>query len=947
MTAVELEDIFARQGSCESAIEVPQPVLPPGSDATLNRAQSHPNLVPAETQDIYHNVNTPDAVYSNHIETSLPNGLARTQSKTGYMSTTKADVHYQQTEAVYAVPNKDIPAQDDNDSGHASGNSGNSGCELPPAPGYPAPTPPKESIIIPPAPQHAPPAPPRGNTSPGSGEVVPIHSAPTYANISGQILARQNANKDSPYESSFRPGTNARLSKEPLATPATASLRRQSTTPQKVSVLDAVNMFEHNASNNSSTNHSVSNSVSVSNSSISEHHSVSFEDDRVYENAAHFVQTYPNASVLLTNEPQMKQQQNYEPEPDYESTVNTGSMFGNAIKNAADAREQRAKESPPRQELAQQPDSRSALLAAINKRRDEVDNSDRDHVAGSIESRVQKSTKLNGTLYGNNHVGQQNNSSISKANSEMSISSQSSDNSERSRNISEMPAMRNEPTNGHDTDSKNFRQMAENARLQWLQKKVEPSATEHQHTNGFQQNGTVVSGTRVADLDNGVPPNPPPAPPPPPPNQAPPLPPNHPTLSRQESAGLRPVRPAVQQQQQQQQQPERKPALGELAQMIANKAKQRQLQSESNGVDNSALTRVEKSPPKNTILGQHLLNKKSPETDNKIHHINGATVDYSNTEYAMRSKMTTSRRMENPDVHENSNGTLTKDMAQLSLADKLKMFDNKHPKHPTVVEKNKVNHGYASSEVPPPMISGPYSSVTNGNSYSTTNGNHSDTVGWLINSSPSKNTHEYVVDSKLAHYRQNRVNGVQNGHIDSQVADVIHVEAIPPPPLFEQHNVAPVMNYSSHMDHDRASLVSSVSTLSTLSSVEHEHNPGSTIIEERYDDLIAPPPPPIEDSFIPPPMGFDNSPSNTLDNSHFNTVLRSPGYHSKVVSLWTVSDVGQWLHSIQQGHYSSLFNSSRIDGQRLTRLSRDNLIALGITQPGDRLTIEQAIKHLN
>ena len=860
VTAVELNNIFARQGSADSAIEVPQPVVPPASDVILSRARSHPNLAPEP--DIYTNIPSSEAVYTNHIETSVPNGLVR-----GYTSV--ADVHHSKTneEVVYAVPNKETSTQPnyvDTDSGHNSGNSDDSRqYQIAPHPNYPAPTPPKFSSDISPAP----PPPPRTDSS---AEVVCITSTPTYANISAQI-AQQRA-KSSPYESSFRPGTNARLSKDPLATPATQSLRRQSNPTQKISVADAVNIFEQPSSADTSMNTTINTTITSTPRTVSE------QDDQVYENAVNFVQSHPTADVILTA-------------TESPPVSETPSSFGNAIRQAALAREQRGQTPPKSQGIQEkkEPDARDILLSAIAKRRDHVDSAQNGPRAEAIERSVQQTTKLQNFRTQNTAVVNTIQNDL-RATSTTSLSSASSESSSRSI--------------GEDASGKNYKQMAEKARQQWLQKKSAPSSAnsspQHQTTHHYINNTQPTEHTDIMQAVPNPPSHPPPpppvssavtyAPPPPPlptqipahPTSAPPLPPNHPSST----AGLRTTTHSTSPQSRQPP-PEKKSGLADLAQIIAAKAKQRQNNTDPGTLNSNGTS---KTPVKTTILGQHLLNK-SPH-DNQVHHINGATVDYSSTE--------------------------NRDKAQLPLADKMKMF-NKQP------AKTRKSY-YTGSDIPPPMVSSSNGSYSYNNGYNSNTNGHSDTVGWVINSSAQ----DCELSNKLQHRQQMMMN---NGNSNSQLADVIHVQALPPPPFFTNST-------NPTMVEDTASLVSSVSTLSTLSSVEQEHhNTPQTIQEETYDDLIVPPPPSYNpDDFLPPPVGFDTSPAH-------NTSMRSRAI-LKPVELWTVVDVGTWLESIQLAQYVGLFGLRGIDGPHLARLTADDLTALGIGLMTDRRTIIETMKQL-
>lgn len=147
----------------------------------------------------------------------------------------------------------------------------------------------------------------RAPSPPAQGEVVAISTGTLpkgqggiYANVAEDIAARSQ--RQSQYESSFRPGTSAAVTDEP--TVVTQSL--------------------HNA--RLDKRRSVG-SVSSLGSSVDTQHgkasAVSFAEDRVYASAKSFMQRYPNASLLVTADIHDKDgppadDRFYEPEPDYD-----------------------------------------------------------------------------------------------------------------------------------------------------------------------------------------------------------------------------------------------------------------------------------------------------------------------------------------------------------------------------------------------------------------------------------------------------------------------------------------------------------------------------------------------------------------------------------------------------------------------------------------------------
>ncbi|XP_067674841.1 SH3 and multiple ankyrin repeat domains protein 3-like isoform X2 [Haliotis asinina] len=140
------------------------------------------------------------------------------------------------------------------------------------------------------------PAPP---PPPMKAEVVSINT--TYANVSEDI--QKTKARDSPYESSFRPGTLARLTKHPQVT--TASLEQAKLKAHQRSASAGNIAVPPDAENET------------------DKPGVSFAEDKVYESAASFMQKHPNATLLVTadvHKGQKKEKDFYEaePEPDYD-----------------------------------------------------------------------------------------------------------------------------------------------------------------------------------------------------------------------------------------------------------------------------------------------------------------------------------------------------------------------------------------------------------------------------------------------------------------------------------------------------------------------------------------------------------------------------------------------------------------------------------------------------
>ena len=190
------------------------------------------------------------------------------------------------------------------------------------------------------------------------------------------------------------------------------------------------------------------------------------------------------------------------------------------------------------------------------------------------------------------------------------------------------------------------------------------------------------------------------------------------------------------------------------------------------------------------------------------------------------------------------------------------------------------------------------------------------------------------------------------------VAD-IDVDFIPPPPVFD-------------IAEDTTSVNSSVST-GTTSSLDNGSHGGSSpkftfnvppvMGEEFVIPPIAPPPPGFDDdegpTAPPPPMEFDNNvtnlrsvlrPGNTA-NSPTTRSMTFPAvtrpYQTLPVAQWSVSDVGEWLESIQLSEHRKCFARQGINGQKLLQLGRTELIALGVTQITHRMNIDRSLKKAN
>lgn len=145
---------------------------------------------------------------------------------------------------------------------------------------------------------------------------------------------------------------------------------------------------------------------------------------------------------------------------------------------------------------------------------------------------------------------------------------------------------------------------------------------------------------------------------------------------------------------------------------------------------------------------------------------------------------------------------------------------------------------------------------------------------------------------------------------------------IPPPPLFFSND--PVDDACSKSDDHSSIIGNSNLNLSTI-------------------DLatLAPPPPPGFEDNTPAmihKIKIDQQVKHAFQSRDSIQDLTRP-----VVS-WSVDEVRSWLESIQMTEHVESFEQDQVDGSRLAQLGRNELIALGVTQVGQRMTIERAIK---
>ena len=147
------------------------------------------------------------------------------------------------------------------------------------------------------------PKPPTPDIPPKS-EVVTIDTRKSSPYASSKVVVRkEDVKKESVYESSFRPGVLAKLSDEP---PVTEQSKLKSSLHHETSA--GVNVK--------------SNTTVIHTGDELDKPSVSFAEDKVFDNAASFLKKHPNAKLLVTAEVHNKMKNRnssvYEPEPDYD-----------------------------------------------------------------------------------------------------------------------------------------------------------------------------------------------------------------------------------------------------------------------------------------------------------------------------------------------------------------------------------------------------------------------------------------------------------------------------------------------------------------------------------------------------------------------------------------------------------------------------------------------------
>ena len=113
-------------------------------------------------------------------------------------------------------------------------------------------------------------------------------------------------------------------------------------------------------------------------------------------------------------------------------------------------------------------------------------------------------------------------------------------------------------------------------------------------------------------------------------------------------------------------------------------------------------------------------------------------------------------------------------------------------------------------------------------------------------------------------------------------------------------------------------------------------------------------PPPMEFDSPAPVSPLSGSLKNISKSNQSHSIsypaIKSPlassqkSYQEKDIDKWNTADVASWLDSLQLSEHKGTFVKSNVTGQVLRHMDRNKLISLGVTQVGHRMAIERAIK---
>ena len=699
------------------------------------------------------------------------------------------------------------------------------------------------------------------------------------------------------------------------------------------------------------------------------------------------------------------------------------------------------RQSPPR---AAKADPNAALFAAIAQRRELVEKKDMNEVAGGIDERVNRSKKIQSTLFVGDKIKKVGSSppvaakhTVEKEQKvETSVVTTTYSSSKASNvkmsSVNEPPPPPSQPPpppsqpppppsqpppplpQDEETKQLDLLAIAEQKRKEYLKKKAATSPA------GTLERPYKESSEPEEPKEKKAPPPPPPMP--------------------QPSVHPKPAAVPVVHDDPKPDNANGNQGLGNLASVIASRALQRQksggtstavLSSQPKGssvvyrskeaaTNQASLDAVEvkkRSPPKAPVPLPSSSNvadkRKSQDWSENTVEIRGATLDSSFTDSPKQNPETATVAAK-AKLFESTVGGKPKARAPSPARTRTTAISSNTfvPPPPVLTDSN--GHNFKAEDIPPPMIPPPVSfgygsPMGKDRTLGVGDKNHSPIVnGRTVGESRAPiSTHSPGKLSQLPRPHINNQSGVHSSGVAQILLipeDAVRVEdplvnyVVPPPPVFDSEFVSP-----PPFSEDSASTVSSVSTLSTLSSVGQDTNLQDTVQhstpiftssrpippppqhEKSPEIEIAPPPPGFDDSpsggyvqispehqyedfgFIPPPMEFEaasavspppsaaqvsslkSAPKPHSNSSNYPAVLAQnsavlPTFHSKPIESWSISDVCDWLTSQQLLEHCSRFREHKISGQQLIQLGRSELIALGVTQVGQRMNIERAIK---
>ncbi|CAG5122612.1 unnamed protein product, partial [Candidula unifasciata] len=168
------------------------------------------------------------------------------------------------------------------------------------------------------------------------------------------------------------------------------------------------------------------------------------------------------------------------------------------------------------------------------------------------------------------------------------------------------------------------------------------------------------------------------------------------------------------------------------------------------------------------------------------------------------------------------------------------------------------------------------------------------------------------------------------------------LKATPPPPAFRDKNGTSSVPKSVNPQVKPHSLPSSGGN----------DQPSS---QQRISDTSLPPPPPPDDfndsslddqdAFIPPPPEFLEINTNVKENKTTDKNFKL--FAAKPISIWSCTDVQDWLDSLGLPQYRTNFARAQVDGTKLVDMGRNDFLNLGVSQDGHCTNLEQMVKKLN